>query len=117
MNSSTRELSGLCLLLDSLQIPDSTDSKLSDLDEYLKANLAEGNYIRAHDAIATFRALFTIRAWRQHSADNRDWRSATQRLGVTLPTNNWDLVWAQIRAEAINALAQLREEAEFLPEP
>jgi hypothetical protein len=108
------QLSGLCLLLDPLQLPDGSSVKLFEFDSYLKERLPEGNYEAVHAAIGTLRDLFTIRAWRQHSADDRDWRGAANRLGVTLPTVDWQREWAQVQAETITALARIREETEVL---
>jgi hypothetical protein len=122
LGSSTAEefesqLSSLCLLLDGLQLPGMSSGKLSDLDAYLAERLDGGAFERVHEAIDTLRALFTIRAWRQHAADERRWREAARRLDVALPTPYWGDAWQRVHLATVSALAIIREEVDGLPEP
>jgi hypothetical protein len=104
------QLSGLCQLLDALTMPDGSNVKLYEFDTFLNGHLPEGGYQRAHEAIVTLRSLFTLRAWRQHAADDRSWRQAAQRLGVTLATADWNGAWRRLHLATIDALGIVREE-------
>ncbi|MHB8379682.1 MAG: hypothetical protein ACYDB2_07170 [Acidimicrobiales bacterium] len=108
------QLSGLCQLLDALTMPDGSNAKLHEFDSFLNKHLPDGGYQRAHEAIVTLRSLFTLRAWRQHAADDRSWREAAQRLGVTLPTADWNDAWRRLHLATIDALGTIREEFEGL---
>jgi len=110
------QLSGLCQLLDVLTLPDGSIVKLHEFDTYLSNHLPEGGYQRAQEAINTLRSLFTLRAWRQHAADDRRWREAAQRLGVTLPTADWNNAWRRVHLATIDALGIIREELDGLVE-
>ena len=110
------QLSGLCQLLDALTMPDGSNVKLYEFDTFLSGHLPEGGYQRAHEAIETLRALFTLRAWRQHPANNSRWQEAAQRLGVTIPTADWNDAWRRLHLATIDALGIVREEFDGLDE-
>lgn len=108
------QLSGLCQLLDALTMPDGSVAKLHEFDTFLNKHLPEGGYQRVHEAVLTLRSVFTLRAWRQHAADDRNWREAAQRLGVTLPTADWNHAWRRVHLAMIDALGIVREELDGL---
>jgi hypothetical protein len=55
-----------------------------------------------------------LRAWRQDpGADDRG-RRGMQRLGVQLPTFNYEAAWRHLQARAVAALNALREEVEAI---
>jgi len=107
-------LSGLCAILDGLTLPDGSGHKLTDLDNYLRGRLADESADRASDAIADLRALFGLRVWRQHEGTERRAADAMARLGITLPVYDWRWAWQHVQAQAVAALAALREEIETL---
>jgi hypothetical protein len=111
------QLSGLCQLLDGLDLPNTPGRKLFDLDGYLEKRLDRGSYERVHEAIETLRALVTIRAWRQHAADDRKWREAARRVEVRLPASDWNETWRRVHLAAVNSLAAIREELGGLLDP
>ncbi len=107
-------LSALCGILDGMTVPGSEESKLGDLDTYLQGELGAESAGRASEAIIDLRALFGLRAWRQHEGAERRAAPAMAQLGITLPVYDWGAAWQHIQARAAAALSALREEIETL---
>lgn len=107
-------LSALCSLLDAVDVPDRSASKLIDLGAYLKAKLTEESTARAIEAVDDLRALFDLRVWRQHTGTDDRAARGMRRLGISLPVHDWDGAWRHIQARAVAALSALREEIETL---
>jgi hypothetical protein len=105
-------LSALCAILDDLHLPDDSIGKLIGLDDYLNGTLAPDAAARTHDAIADLRALFGLRAWRQHPNASDRVHTAKLRLGIQLPPSDWASAWTELQVRAVNALNALREEIE-----
>lgn len=107
-------LSAVCSILDSLDVPSSDGHKLTDLDAYLQGELGEESADRASEAIGDLRALFALRAWRQHSGTERRAAAGMSRLGIVLPVVDWADAWQKVQVRAVVALSALREEIETL---
>lgn len=110
-------LSAFCGILGDLQLPGSEGNrKLSDLSDYLDTTLPPEGADRARAAVDDLRAFFDIRAWRQHAGSRaeKQGRRGMQRLGVQLPTADWQGAWLHLQARAVAGLCALREEIETL---
>jgi hypothetical protein len=107
-------LSGLCMILDALNLPEGNGHKLSDLAAYLDGELGEESAERASEAIADLRGLFSLRRWRQHAGTEGEALRGMSRLGISLPIYNWGDTWRHVQARAVVALSALREEVETL---
>lgn len=110
-------LSALCSILCDLRLPGGEgNSKLADLKDYLERVLAPEAAERAKDAVDDLRAFFDIRASRQHAGSRAEQqgRRGMQRLGVQLPTPDWQGAWLHLAARAVAALSALREEVDAL---
>ncbi|HTX07488.1 MAG TPA: hypothetical protein VME22_02690 [Solirubrobacteraceae bacterium] len=107
-------LSAVCSILDGVDIPDRSDSKLVDLSGYLQTKLTEESAARALAAVDDLRALFDLRVWRQHAGTEDRAARGMSRLGISLPVYEWGAAWQHIQARAIAALSALREEVETL---
>jgi hypothetical protein len=91
------------------------DHALEDLKTHLTDTLIPGASERAVDAVDDLRALFDLRAWRQHAGSKAERKGlrGSGRLEIALPTAAPGAAWHQIQARAANALATLREEMEL----
>jgi hypothetical protein len=108
-------ISALCTILDDVGLPDKSGSKLIDLRAYMEKQLSDEAVGRAVDAVDDLRAVFDLRAWRQHAFGTEErLRRGTRRLGVELPAYDWGLAWATVQARCVAALNALREEVERL---
>jgi hypothetical protein len=110
-------LSAFCGILGDLQLPESQgNKKLTDLKDYLAQKLVAETVGRAETAVDDLRAFLDIRAWRQHPGGraNEQGRKGMQRLGVELPTSDWQGAWQHLQAQAVAALSVLREEIDAL---
>ena len=107
-------LSALCSILDSVNVPDQKDSKLSNLSEYLRTKLTEESATRALEAVDDLRALFDLRVWRQHVGTEDRAARGMSRLGISLPVYEWGEAWHHLKARTVAALSALREEVETL---
>jgi hypothetical protein len=105
-------LSALTTILDRAEFPGATNSRLFDLKEYLGEAINHDGKERALEAIDDLRALFDLRAWRQHPVADKRFRSATRRLGIELPSVDWSTAWETIRIKSVAALNAIREEIE-----
>lgn len=63
---------------------------------------------------SALQALFSLRAWRQHSTTDDRGTRAMRRLGINLPTADWRAAWRQIQGHTVAALAAVREEVDAL---
>lgn len=102
-------ISALSSILDSIDVDESTH-KLFDLKEFLTNYLKPNDSTRLYDAIDDLRAVFDLRAWRQHTGTHERLRKATQRFEIALPTSDWEGTWQRVRSRCIRALTVLREE-------
>lgn len=111
-------LSAFCGMLDHLEIPGLEGRrKLNDLRTHLDSVLPPDSADRACGAIDDLRAFAALRGWRQHpGADDRG-ANAMRRLGLQLPTADWDTAWGHLKARAVAALAAVREEVQALDLP
>ena len=110
-------LSAFCGILGDLQLPEGQgNKKLTDLRDYLAQKLPAETLGRAETAVDDLRAFLDIRAWRQHPGGraNEQGRKGMQRLGVELPTGDWQGAWQHLQAQAVAALSVLREEVDAL---
>jgi hypothetical protein len=107
-------LSALCSIIDVANLPDRPENKLTDLATYLSSQLPEDSSYRTAEAIDDLRAIFDLRVWRQHSGTEGRLRRGMRRLGVELPTYDWDAAWNLIAHRCVAALNAIREEAEGL---
>ncbi len=110
-------LSAFCGILGDLQLPEGQgNKKLTDLKDYLAQKLPAETLGRAEAAVDDLRAFLDIRAWRQHPGGraNEQGRKGMQRLGVELPTSDWQGAWQHLQAQAVAALSVLREEVDAL---
>ena len=108
-------LSALCDLLSHLRLPGADDeSKLVAVQDFLARRLPDDGVPRATDAVTDLRALFDVRAWRQHSGGDaeRKARRAMRRLRLELPAADWGVVWDRVQAVTVAALNAIREEVE-----
>lgn len=113
-------VSSVCAILDHLRIPRSPgNGKLFDLQTYLSADVLGAGSVRAGEAITDLRALFDLRAWRQHPGGDAEAKAvrAMERLGVRLPTGDWGLAWQIVQVRMVGAINALREEVELLDGP
>lgn len=112
-------LSAVGEILAHIRLPGSDGYRqLIDLERGLPRQLPPEAATRAEQAVVDLRRLFSLRAWGQHSGEgpaNRA-RAAMNRIGIQLPTNDWDLAWRQVQAFAVAALNALREEVEVIEE-
>lgn len=116
VNEFESRLSALTSVLDGMDVPDSTKGgKLFELKSYLSSKLPEDAAARTDDAADDLRALFDLRAWRQHEGTDTRAHKGMQRLGLTLPPADWGEAWAHVQRMAVIALSALREEIEMLP--
>jgi hypothetical protein len=107
-------LSALCSILDHVSLPDSKNSKLIDLTNYLNEHLDAESSDRTTNAIDDLRAIFDLRAWRQHPGTEARLQKGMRRLGVELPSAEWGATWNTIQARCVAALGAIREEVEQL---
>ncbi len=110
-------VSSLCAIFDHLRIPGRPDNgKLFDLQTYLSTDVLGDGSARTGGAITDLRALFDLRAWRQHPGGDAEAKAARamERLGVRLPTGDWGLAWEIVQMRMVGALNALREEVELL---
>lgn len=108
-------LSALCGMLADLEIPGVDGHRnLIDLRTYINPILPTGSADRAQEAIDDLRAFPSLRAWRQHPGADSRGRDAMRRLGIDLPTADWDGAWRYLQARAVAALSALREEVQDL---
>jgi hypothetical protein len=110
-------LSALCSILDHVALPESPDSKLIDLRNYLIERLDAESSDRTNNAIDDLRAIFDLRAWRQHPGTEARLRKGMRRLGVELPSADWGATWNTVQARCVAALHAIREEVEGLDQP
>jgi hypothetical protein len=106
-------LSALCSILGRVELPGHGGTSLKDLEAYLKERLDVDAAGRACEAVKDLRALFALRAWRQHAggADDRG-HGGMRRLGLQLPASDWATAWATVQGRSVAALNALREEVE-----
>lgn len=107
-------LSALCGILDAIHLPGCDGSKLTDLDAYLMRELGEESTGRSSDAILDLRALFGVRAWRQHPGTEQRAAAGLVRLGISSPVVDWGIAWHRVQERTVAALSALREEIETL---
>ena len=107
-------LSAVCSILDAVDVPDRSDSRLLDLSDYLQTKLTEESAARALAAVDDLRALFDLRVWRQHAGTEDRAARGMSRLGISLPVYEWGVAWQRIQARTVAALSALREEVETL---
>ena len=82
------------------------------------SKLPEDAAARTDDAVDDLRAVFDLRAWRQHEGTDARAHRGMQRLGLALPPADWGEAWANVQSKAVIALSALREEIEMLaPRP
>jgi hypothetical protein len=113
-------VSSLCAILDHLRIPGRHDhGKLFDLQTYLSTDVLGAGAVRAGESITDLRALFDLRAWRQHPGGDAEAKAALamERLGLRLPTGAWGTAWQVVQGRVVEALNALREEVELLDGP
>jgi hypothetical protein len=109
-------MSALCGVLDQLRLPNSSNHKLGDLKIYLRQALSPEESGRAEVAVEDLQAFFQLRAWRQHHGADERGRQGMRRLGIELPTTDWQATWQYLRTRAVAALSVLREEIESVDE-
>ncbi len=110
-------LSALCGILGDLQLPEAEGNKtLIELKGYLLQKLPGEAAARAEHAVDDLRAFFDLRTWRQHPGGRPEeqGRRGMQRLGVELPTGDWQGAWQHLQVRAVAALSALREEVDAL---
>ena len=106
-------VSALCSVLSAVNVPNSEESKLVTLRDYLEETLGDGS-ARAAAAVDDLRAVFDLRVWRQHPGTDERGARGMARLGLPLPVFDWGAAWGQVQARSVAALSTLREEVEVL---
>jgi hypothetical protein len=106
-------LSALCTIFAHLRVPEKAgESSLLDLKAHMATQLSAEALSRVDEAIDDLRALFSLRAWRQHAGAHEKGLAAMQRLGIRLPADDWSAAWRELQARTVTALNALREECE-----
>lgn len=108
-------LSAFASILGQIRLPESEGhQKLVDLRDRLDQLLRGDSGVRAHAAVDDLRAVVALRVWRQHPGTDKAAQQAAQRLGVALPSDDWNGTWHQLRARSVEALSTIREEIETI---
>lgn len=108
-------LSAFAGILSQVRLPGHEgDKKLVDLRDFLKQRLDRDSSDRTTVAVDDLRAVVALRVWRQHAGAGveKTARDAAQRLGITLPSDDWGGTWQQLRMRSVSALSVIREEIE-----
>jgi hypothetical protein len=109
-------LSAFAGILSQIRIPgQGGDRKLVDLRSFLEQRLARDSSDRTTVAIDDLRGVVALRVWRQHPGADKGARDAAQRLGLTLPSDDWSDTWQRLRSRSVEALSVIREEIEVIP--
>jgi hypothetical protein len=109
-------LSAFAGILSQIRLPgQGGDRKLVDLRTFLQQRLARDSSERTTVAIDDLRAVVALRVWRQHPGADKGARDAAQRLGITLPSDDWGDTWQRLRSRSVEALSVIREEVEVPP--
>jgi len=127
----TQRLSDLAVVLGSLRVDDDQvrpgldpgtdlppkDQSLARLRACLKANISDPDSLgRANQALSRLARLQRIRSLLQHADRHEELVRVAAGLGLVWPPTNWAAAWERVRAEAADALAQLRDELRMLVE-
>jgi len=108
-------LSAFAGILSQLRLPGQQGHrKLVELREFLERRLDSDAAARTTVAVDDLRAVVALRVWRQHPGSGVDKaaRDAAQRLGITLPSDDWGGAWQHLRMRSVTALSVIREEIE-----
>ena len=111
-------LSSFAGILTQIRLPGQEgNKKLIDLRDFLEQRLDQDSSDRTTVAVDDLRAVVALRVWRQHPGTRVDKtaRDASQRLGITLPSDDWAGTWQHLRLRAVSALSAIREEIEANP--
>ena len=106
-------LSAFAGILGEIRLPGCEgNQKLVDLRDRLDQLLDRDSSARANAAVDDLRAVVALRVWRQHPGTDKAGRQAAQRLGVTLPSEDWSGTWGRLISRSVEALSAIREEIE-----
>jgi hypothetical protein len=106
-------LSAFAGILSQIRLPGQPgDKKLIDLRSFLAQRLDRDSSDRTTVAVDDLRVVVALRVWRQHPGADKAARHAAQRLGLTLPSDDWGHTWQRLRSRSVEALSVIREEIE-----
>jgi hypothetical protein len=106
-------LSAFAGILSQIRLPGQEGhKKLVDLRSFLEQLLDHDSADRTTIAIDDLRAVVALRVWRQHPGADKAARDAAQRLGLTLPSDDWGDTWHRLRSRSVEALSVIRDEVE-----
>ncbi len=106
-------LTALYGIFSELVVPGTKDTKPGALKPYLRRRLPPSGPPRAMVAVGDLQDFLSLRASRAHPGVDRG-VPAMRRLGVELPTDDWEGAWRTLAVRMVTALNALREEVELL---